>query len=582
MIDEKKLSRFLQMLVVVAAVLSFVGWYQYDDISEIGIAAWSALYKTLQTFIFETGFDTLPVPPTLQIAVYLAPLSLAGSLLFGIVSVARQRMAGLYLRLFARNHVVVAGPVAFCWLLLASRPEAARPGMTVLVVPRGEPVPGSIAALSRVLVLQGDPLSVSTWRTAALDHAGTLMLAPRDAADLYEITGVLEAVAGRRNPELSVRFALDTIAEREVFSDARTLFETTRLQPHCFQIDHLAATMAVERFAPHHFLPPAALSEAAAHLVLDGFTTFTKWLILESAQLYHYPSLKNLQITVVTASPRLVESFLNDYPGLTQVVDMHVVDEGDALPQVHNCDDPGFLSGRNTPCSVIIVPEDPWKIPERARQWRRLFALHADAPRTIPIRFILDRFTGNPALFKAFSKEWSALDFEVYDVSDFIDLHQIIDHSEVVDDIAAAIHESYQKRFGGADWDTLSDREKEFNRRSARHLKIKLNLIGYALSDDSSLPAVPLPEFDDATRRMYAQTEHKRWNSEKLLDGFIPGAFPEDRDLKKFYKNDLRIHQDIRPFDELTAADIAKDENTFADLEQLLHSVLERKRLVRL
>jgi hypothetical protein len=70
--------------------------------------------------------------------------------------------------------------------------------------------------------------------------------------------------------------------------------------------------------------------------------------------------------------------------------------------------------------------------------------------------------------------------------------------------------------------------------------------------------------------------------AEKLLDDFVPGQFPDDPAQKRIYKDHLRIHQDIRPFHELSALDVMKDELTFTELEAILSRVLKRQRLVRL
>lgn len=581
MTQGKKFSRFLQILVVVAGVLSFVGWYQYQGIDHVGTAVWSALYTTLQTFIFETGFDTLPVPWSLQIAVYLAPLSLAGSLLFGIIGVVRQSALGFYIRLFLNNPIIVAGNSRFCEQLLAGETGDATGTPKVAILPPGENVPLGLLNRKNLYVLHGDPRTHKTWRLAGVRRASSVLLSPDDVSEVHQLNRVIGEVLGGRT-EVSVNYALETMEQKEVFSDSKSWFNTSGVSPHTFQLSHLAASVAVERFAPHLFLDIETLETEAPNLVLEGFSTMTKWLILEAAQLYHYPSLKNLQITLFTERIEEAEAFIRTYPGLTHVVDLEVVDKSEAIGGIHHADGVSFPEGRNTPYMIVSIPEDPWRIPERARQWRRFLTLTAHGGDDVPIRFILDETVSNPEIFKSFSEEWASLRFGVFDIGEFIDLEQIIDQKEVIDNIAFAINESYRTRFGGSTWDDLSDREKEFNRRSARHLKIKLHLMGYAISDDTTLPVVPLPDFSADAKRRFAQMEHKRWNSEKYLDGFIPGTFPQDKEGKAYFKNDLRIHQDIRPFDELTDVDIAKDESTFEDLRHILESVLEKKRLVKL
>jgi hypothetical protein len=156
-----------------------------------------------------------------------------------------------------------------------------------------------------------------------------------------------------------------------------------------------------------------------------------------------------------------------------------------------------------------------------------------------------------------------------------------VSNTQVIDSIASRIHGRYAALYGAPPWELLTEREREFNRRSARHLKIKLWCLGYRLEEGRSEGDLGLADPAPEVREMLARLEHRRWQAEKLLDDFLPGPSSEDPATRGFWKASLRIHPDIRPFEELSAFDVSKDENTFADMKEILKLLQPTHRLVR-
>ncbi len=578
--EGKRINRFLRILVILSGILAFWGWFQYDSIDHLGIAIWSALYKTLQTFLFETGFDSLPVPLPLEIAVYLAPLSLAGTVLFGVISIARIWLLGSYIQLFVKDHAILAGDLAFCTKMIGKE-EKNRGLKIVILLPPEESIPDNLLNRSDLFIIHGDLTKTQSWKNCGIMRARSILIAPSYISDMHEINHTIKETLNNKNPGLIINYSLYTLDQKEVFSDSKSWLQSEGLETQGFHLAHLTASIAVEAFAPHRYLNRDCIDRESPHLILDGFTEFTKSIIIESAHLYHYPSMKNLQISLFTTELEEAVSFVEEQPGLKDVVDIEVFETGAWIQEIHKVKGKSPFKNTSAPYMVMVFPDNPWKIPERARLWRRFLTL-SDWGMEAPLIFFLPIEEPHIDMFRAFESEWADLHFKVFGEVDFIDLNQIIDNKEVIDSIAFEINESYRQRFGGKEWNQLSDREKEFNRRSARHLKIKMNLMGYEISDDLSMPILELPQFSPEQKRMMARLEHKRWNSEKYLDGFIPGQLPEDKKKKRVYKNIFRIHPDIRPFEELNENDIAKDENTFEDLKTILKAVLDKKRLVKL
>lgn len=132
-------------------------------------------------------------------------------------------------------------------------------------------------------------------------------------------------------------------------------------------------------------------------------------------------------------------------------------------------------------------------------------------------------------------------------------------------DFAYAIHKSYQRIYGGVDFDELSLDFRLSNIEQAKSYSDKLELINCFYSDrELDYPIVKrftknAEEQNGNTRDdmgFLAREEHLRWVREKLQSGWKYGTdykTKEERDAKK-------IHKDIIPFDFLPEDEKLKDE----------------------
>lgn len=574
---RNKVQIFLNILVLTSGILSYISWLDYEGIESIGVGLWSAFYKTVQTFLFSASFETYPIPLLLKITALVAPLSMAGSILYKVISFIRIKMIGFLINSFSRGHIVIMGSPEFCRSILIRGKDVDK--RKVLLLPQGNEDAIRHLVDRRVHPICGDIELTNTWIDAGLRYADNLIMAPGFYDHLDEIKLAIEPILNRRKSTLEINYALEHYNQKEVFADNTTWFSSDKMDAHSFHVINMAASVIVEKYAPHNFTNVDRLQERAPHIILDGFNELASWVIFEAAQLYHYPSFDKLKISVIINDRSELVNLFNFCPALLDVIDLEVLYEDQIIQKFNNGDSSIFSGDLFEPDIILCFHNDPWIIPKRARMWRRFLLLNSKEKKT-PLVFFLPQQCENADTFRSMSENWSNLDFSVHSPKEFISLNRILENREVIDSIAQEIHRNYQVRYNAKDWLLLSDREKDFNRRTARHLKIKLNLIGYDLTDTDDMVSVPLPNFSDNEISMLARLEHRRWVAEKLLDGYIFGEFPEDSEMKNYYKNSLRIHQDIRPFNELNEEDIDKDRNTFEDLKQILLQVLEKKTLV--
>ncbi len=136
-------------------------------------------------------------------------------------------------------------------------------------------------------------------------------------------------------------------------------------------------------------------------------------------------------------------------------------------------------------------------------------------------------------------KGLAMLPTDVYTVKAFLQTARpSLFEEDTREELANKFHEEYRKdqskRFAKADpamhdWENLSEELKNSNRLLVDHLGEKLKLIGYTIRKAANKNPIQLPHFTDAQIEEMSESEHGRWNAERLLNGWLVG----DRDVEK-------------------------------------------------
>jgi len=565
--------------MVVASAITFWGWFVYENISDPFLASWSALYKTFQSFVLNVGFDTAPVPLLLQIGVFLAPFSLGSSLVFLVLSKAYYRLLGILVLLFWRNHVIIAGntPEAQALFQNQSIDET-----VVYAVNPQDTIPRDIEKIKNVVVLKGNLFHVRFWRRLGIKYAKSVLIFTGDPLDITDQARMITEAAKNRSRIIPVAFSSGTVGANRNSAEFPSLFfrdfeEGSLVDFSTFSLEEQSAATVAETCAPHNYLDIEMLRKESPRLLVYGFNSLTAESILHFAHLYHYNSHSRTSICVISTNKELFLDFIERNPGLKKVVEIVFIHGTEIAEDLHFCQ-ADFLPWK--PHALLIFPESGWDIPTQVRTWRRyFFRRYADLSRKLALFVVLPARGKHSDLFAEYTQVLSGHNVQLLIPEKILSLRHLLDSGQVIDGIAEQIHEAYRERFGGTPWYLLTDREKDFNRRSARHLKIKLRILGYELSSDMGLPDISVPELSSAMIHELSQLEHTRWMSEKYLDGYIFGEKPQDSTLASYCKNALRLHWDLVPYEQLDATDIKKDEQTFEDLKMILAKVLDRRRL---
>lgn len=154
-------------------------------------------------------------------------------------------------------------------------------------------------------------------------------------------------------------------------------------------------------------------------------------------------------------------------------------------------------------------------------------------------------------------------------------------------DFAKAIHGSYQRLYGGKDFEELDLEFKLSNIEQAKTFSEKLELINCFYSDkELDYPIVNSfsnNNYDELTGKttddlgFLAREEHVRWVKEKLAAGWKYGT--DYKDSKE--RNEKRIHKDIVPYEALTEKEKSKDILMINNIIPLLYEQGHKVRVYR-
>lgn len=178
-------------LIATSVFLGYWGFRVLDGAASVG----DSLYRTLQLFTTDAQVPAgADVPWQLEIARFLAPLSIAYAALAAVFALLRDQAQQLRARLFARNHVVVIGlgtaGARLARALRGSGPVVAVSGAT------SSPAAAGLRA-NGVAVFEGDGRDPAVLRAARVDRAKHIVVIADDDSAALEIVAALMSATDR-------------------------------------------------------------------------------------------------------------------------------------------------------------------------------------------------------------------------------------------------------------------------------------------------------------------------------------------------------------------------------------------------
>jgi TrkA-N domain/RyR domain len=537
-------------LAVAAFVLGAIGFEQPHGISTTGSSFSNALYQSLQLFSMNSGFaGPGPVPLSLQIARFLAPLVAGWAVFAALTALFREQVQLLKVRYFSRNHTIIAGLGTMGSLLARRFAESGAPVVVIELNPGPVDWPGGrglgVGELrdQGVPVIVGDAGDPDVLRKARLGRARHLIVTCGDDSANIDVLAAAEE-CGPRGDQLETVVHLDEI-ELWRFMEAAALARRGigGLQPQFFNVFDVAAHLLVDAHPPFAIPPDAP----APHLLFAGLDGVGASLLVTIAGAWRRrvgDDGSPLQVTLTGAqADESFGSLVGRYSDLPDIADVRM---------------PGRQVGEShespiTAAFVSIIPAASGLA--TALALRRTHVV-GEAPIVVAV--------GNEdgGVGRAIATGYGAASevdvFGVFSRTCSPDL--IFNLTREI--IARAKHEHYLRgelargeELGSKDtlapWSALSADNRDANRRAAERIAdIPRLLPGVALVPNA-LAYVGDDEFFLAHEtEVLAQIEHEGWCDEKLSSGWRWGPT---------YDPEQRLHPSLVAWQELGDVDRQRD-----------------------
>lgn len=247
--------------------------------------------------------------------------------------------------------------------------------------------------------------------------------------------------------------------------------------------------------------------------------------------------------------------------GASQNVQYHVFSDEKDFRMKHYCLEEYFsVNEVSSEKDSVIFYSGDWH-EERKLLFEADRIIFCDDCESINLTAVSDLRKYYPVSYKTAVHVLSFSQFE--DIESFGANHEIYTEELVVREklnaIAVSMNEMYRKSSGTEqpDWNHLSEFKRQSNLAVADHVMYKLDFLGVSTVSEA---AERFSELDDVQRGPMRKTEHERWMRFHIVNNW---RYAEKR------QNEFRLHPDIRPFEELSAEDQAKDDYAWEILKDI-------------
>jgi hypothetical protein len=321
-----------------------------------------------------------------------------------------------------------------------------------------------------------------------------------------------------------------------------------------FTVDVLAARACL---GPRDF--PTA-SDGEAHITIAGWGTFARSLLIEYAQLWQLEAdqpRERLKVTVVGATQAEVVDVASRWDVIREVCDVTAV-APEAAP---------WLTPSRPSYRTFICYDDENLALTTALTAARLWTGGPDSVVVRLSRLALPADPKQPKTLKLIDNVGGRL--RVVSVTALACDPKLIHAEDIIERLAQSIHRRYvlAQRSDRTPmhsskvmnwWIDLDEEFRAANRAPARHIGVKLELIGATVAPRTGAPI----EFayTPAEMETLARAEHDRWSAERRSRGWKPG--PRD--------NDKKLHPSLVPWEQLPESERDKDRDAVRDLDPVL------------
>jgi TrkA-N domain/RyR domain len=528
-------------MAAAAIVLGVIG---FGDVHQPATVPFpDRFYDTLALFSFNQD-ETPPLPVTLEIARWLAPLAVAYAGFRILAAIFAEHWVRLRVRTTYRGHVIVLG-IGRCGVRLAtSFQDSGEPVVAVDIAPAE--ANATECADRGIPLVRGDATDPEVLSRAGLGRARLVLVVCGSEGTNAEAAAAIAHLSLQRRSVLRVLVHIgDTRLSQLLEQAALTTLGTDQLRLEFFNVFRLGPGALLDDW------PVGARGNGAPHLVVAGSGPLAVNLVAEAARRWRLarPGARpeRLRVTLIAPdAPGRASALQGRVPGLDTIADVTPVaadladPAGPAPPWPASA---GAHDGTTTAFACLDSDADNVQAVIRLR--------HA-LPEDVPIVACATGAAGS-SLIALLDRSASGYLTNV----DSFDLLDEICRPEVLlnlasESIARAVHQNYVRRrlAEGADpasdpalasWPDLPEGLRQSNRDQVADIRAKLDEIGYEFVPAAHWDDRPL-EFSRDQVETLAVREHERWLGERRRAGWEYGPQRDARTKHSPY---------LKPWDEL-------------------------------
>ena len=522
-----------------------------------------SLYRSLQLFVLESGGTPPPTPWQLDVARALAPLVAVYAAVGAVLALFREQLQRLRIRLFARDHVVVAGLGAKGFQLARAFREA---GLRVVVIERDEQNPLVRSCRERhIPVLAGDASDERLLARARADRARHLVATCGDDGVNAQVALAARLVPRRRSGALTAFVHLDDLdLWRLLGAEELGRAERDDLRLEFFNVTDAAARVMLEEHPFEH-------DAASPHVLLVGLEELGRRMLLHMAARWREaPTTGERRLRVTVLGPeagREIDALVRCHPELADLCEIEARTVG---PAVGDLDPVRALSAGAAPSVAYVT------LPRETDALAAALALRTNRDLGLArvVVAVQDEQDGIATALRASvgAREGVAA-FGV--LSRTLTPELLLRGTGEV--LARAKHEQYvhAERLKGRTpeenpsmrpWEQLPDVLKESNRRFADGIGPKLAAAGLVIVPDPLAdPATAVAALSEEEVEELARLEHDRWCRDLERDGWRRTSGAKDPER--------RLHPQLVTWAELSEEERDKDRDPMRELPGMLARV---------
>jgi len=512
---KKYSSELTAFIYIICFTLGLVGYLQTNEFDFI-----SSCYNSLRLFILEFDGSVDNIPFLLNLSRFLSPIILASSIFLALKEYFNIAMLNFKIRHLSGHTIVFCNNESDINFIHKSSntllvTNILCDGLLLASENVNDIEKVNIEKAEKVILLHDDRTNLSYLREMK-----------KRFSNLENITLYIK-LEDNENVRMFNRFKLNTNFKKELLINPRQLFSR-------------------EVFFKNPVLDYVHHNNKIPHAIISGEYENIKWLIFEIANISHYPSLQNTKITLIGyESDKQKKNLIDEFPNINEVIDFSTICKSST--SISNED---FSSLDIT--AIYISEKTLEESQTTASHYKRIF--HSNKTNSINTSVINFGFGSIDDIYET-SEFNSEFNIKYFDYKILEELN-IIEHLDKYDFIAKSIHDYYKDLYGGEDWELLPESMKTSNRYQAYHTNIKLGYLGY-IADISSKSDKLRIDYSKLQLDVLAQMEKRRWNAERLLNGWVYGKIRND---------DLKIHPDLVPWQALDEVAKQKDRDTVSNI----------------